>query len=510
MASSDRDESCTWTPVEEIEKVVERGRDAVRLQKSKKYEFRMEQLNNLALMVSENEDRFVEAVANDLNKPRSETVSGETMMVMSDCFYHMKNMKTRMQGESPTTGLLFKMDTVRIVPEPYGLVLIMGAWNFPVQVTLVPMAGAIAAGNCVILKPSELAPHTEKLMVELFPKYLDSDCFQVITGGIPQSTEILRHRFDKIMYTGNGVVGRIVMQAASKHLTPVALELGGKSPCIIDSTCDLNIAAHRIIWGRCMNAGQACVAPDYILCLPQLQDKLIGEFKTAIRDFYGDNPKESKSFGRIINKRHFERLASYLGPENGKIVLGGDTDPGQLYVEPTVVVDCPADSKLLKEEIFGPILPIKTISCMSEAIQYINDRDKPLALYVFSNNKSLINEVMSKTSSGAFTVNDTMVHGAVRSLPFGGVGGSGMGAYHGPHSFDCFSHRKAVLWRALNLESLNALRYPPYTAKKLGWLEWLMGKKKPQQRKSSGTIVKVGVYGAILGLGFVVYQNLRW
>jgi aldehyde dehydrogenase (NAD+) len=332
---------------------------------------------------------------------------------------------------------------------------------------VLPLIGALAAGNCALVKPSEVSTATSALVAEWLPKYLDRSAVQVMEGGVPETTALLREKWDHIFYTGNGTVARIVMEAAAKHLTPVTLELGGKSPCIVDETADLDAAAKRIVFGKFYNAGQTCVAPDYVLVQDSVHDALVNRMVSTIREFYGDEPQRSPDFGRIINERHHARLTRLLDGAN--VVTGGETDAADRYIAPTIVRDVSPSDPMMQEEIFGPILPVIAVPSVEAAITQVNRGPKPLALYVFSRSKTNQHRVISTTSAGGSTINHVWMHVGVPSLPFGGVGESGMGVYHGKYSFDTFSHRRAVL-RKPNL-SEPPIVYPPYAPWKLKWLK---------------------------------------
>ncbi|KGL85122.1 Fatty aldehyde dehydrogenase, partial [Tinamus guttatus] len=295
------------------------------------------------------------------------------------------------------------------------------------------------------------------------------ELYPVVTGGVAETTELLTHRFDHILYTGNSTVGKIVMAAAAKHLTPVTLELGGKSPCYIDKDCDLAVACR---WGKYMNCGQTCIAPDYVLCEPSIQAQVVENIKATLQEFYGHDVKSSPDYERIINKRHFQRVLALL--EGQKIAHGGETDEASCFIAPTILTDVSPESKVMQEEIFGPILPIVPVKSVDEAIEFINSREKPLALYVFSNNKKLIQNMIAETSSGGVTANDVIMHSGIPDLPFGGVGHSGMGAYHGQHSFETFSHHRSCLIRDLKMEGTNKVRYPPGSQKKVDWAKFFL------------------------------------
>lgn len=461
-----------------------KARDAFRSGKTRDVEFRRYQLRRLLMLMEENEDEIAEALAKDMRKPRMEALLSEFLIVKNDIANALNHLSEWVTPECPEVSMLNKMDTVFSVSEPLGVALIIGAWNYPIQLTIMPLTGAIAAGNCAIIKPSEISAAAAQLIEKLIPQYLDQDCFSVINGGVEETQYLLNKcKFDKFFYTGGSAVGKLVMQAAAKNLARVTLELGGKSPCYIDKDSDLEVAAKRLCWGKFANSGQTCVAPDYVLCHPEIQESLISQLKETLFDFYGEDPKESVDYARIVNERHFKRLKGLL--DNGKCVIGGDTDASQNYISPTVLTGVKPTDPIMENEVFGPILPILDVESLEDAIDFINDRDKPLALYIFSNDKSKIEKIMNSTSSGGFLANDTVVHVGVTTLPFGGVGGSGMGAYHGKYSFDAFSHKKACLVKKQNMESLNSLRYPPYEEKSYNWVRWLTEVKEQTYSKLS-------------------------
>jgi aldehyde dehydrogenase (NAD+) len=352
-------------------------------------------------------------------------------------------------------------------------VLIIGPWNYPVQLVLAPLVGALAAGNAAVLKPSEVAAHTSRALARLIPRYLDGDAIAVIEGGVPETTALLDERWDHIFYTGNGTVGRVVMAAAAKHLTPVTLELGGKSPTIVDRSANLDVAARRIVWGKYINAGQTCVAPDYVLVDRRVEGPLSARMRDAVRQFYGDDPQASNDYGRIINDRHFARLARLIDDEgSGEVLYGGDRDEDDRYFSPTAVRNPELTSPIMQEEIFGPILPVIAVDDTASAIEFVNSREKPLALYVFAEETEVANRVIASTSSGGACVNATIFHLAVPGLPFGGVGASGMGAYHGRATFETFSHAKSVLTKPTGIDP--SIAYPPYRGIKAKLLRRLL------------------------------------
>ncbi|XP_054296185.1 aldehyde dehydrogenase family 3 member B2 isoform X3 [Pongo pygmaeus] len=378
-----------------------------------------------------------------------------------------------MKDEPGSTNLFTKLDSVFIRKEPFGLVLIIVPWNYPVNLTLVPLVGALAAGNCVVLKPSEISQGTEKVLAEVLPQYLDQSCFAVVLGGPQETGQLLEHKFDYIFFTGSPRVGKIVMTAAAKHLTPVTLELGGKNPCYVDDNCDPQTVANRVAWFRYFNAGQTCVAPDYILCSPEMQERLLLALQSTITRFYGDDPQSSPNLGRIINQKQFQRLRALLGC--GRVAIGGQSDESDRYIAPTVLVDVQETEPVMQEEIFGPILPIVNVRSMDEAIEFINRREKPLALYAFSNSSQVVNQMLERTSSGSFGGNEGFSFVTLLSVPLGGVGHSGMGRYHGKFTFDTFSHHRTCLLAPSGLEKLKEIRYPPYTDWNQQLLHWGMG-----------------------------------
>ncbi|UYV84015.1 ALDH3A2, partial [Cordylochernes scorpioides] len=373
--------------------------------------------------------------------------------------------------------MLDMFDEPYIHSEPYGVALILGAWNYPLQLLLSPLFGAIAAGNCAILKPSEISSATAQLMDTLIPKYLDNECFHVYMGGKDETTVLLKQKFDYIFYTGSTNVGKIIAKAACEHLTPFTLELGGKCPVYIDETADFQVVAKRLWAGKVVNLGQTCVAPDFVLCTKSVQDKLLPYLKSTLQDFFGSDPMKSQDLCRIVNENNFRRLEKMIAKCNP--VIGGELNEEQRYIAPTVLFDVSQDDPIMQEEIFGPILPFITVKDENEAIDFINAREKPLSLYVFSKNRRVIEKFVKKTSSGGFCANDTIIHLGVYELPFGGVGFSGIGKYHGKASFKTFSNEKSVLVRNYNpvVEYIGRCRYPPYTSGKMRTLQRLLKRR---------------------------------
>ena len=366
-----------------------------------------------------------------------------------------------MQPRRVRVPLTLRPGSARVIRQPLGVVLIIAAWNYPVHLTFAPLVGALAAGNTAVLKPSEVAPASSALIAELTPRYLDERVVQVVEGGVAETTALLTERFDHVFYTGGGRVARIVVRAAAEHLTPVTLELGGKSPAIVAADADIDVAARRIAWGRFTNTGQTCVAPDYVLVARSVEDRFLGALLRAVHDFYGEDPRFSSDFGRVVNEQHFDRLTALLDAGGFEaVVTGGGGDRTERYLAPTVLAGVASDAAVMDEEIFGPILPVIAVDNVDAAVSFVNSRPHPLALYVFSNDAATAERVVERTRSGGVTVNHTMIHLGVPELPFGGVGASGSGAYHGEAGFETFSHRRSVLTKATKPDP--AVAYPPY------------------------------------------------
>lgn len=432
--------------------------------------WRRGQLEALRRLCLEGERQLVAALEADFSKPAFDTKIAETRTIAWEIDHALSRLARWMRGRRTGVPWALWPGSARVVPEPLGVALVIAPWNYPVQLLLSPLVGALAAGNCAVLKPSELTPHTSGALADLVPRYLDTDAIAIVTGGAEASTALLAERFDHIFFTGGGRVGRVVMEAAAKNLTPLTLELGGKSPCIVAADADLKIAAERIVWGKFLNAGQTCVAPDYVLVERGRRDDLIDALRATIARFFGSDPKASPDFARIVTEKHVDRLAGYL--DGGRIVVGGDVDRSSRYIAPTVLADVRDDAPVMREEIFGPILPVLAVASIDEAIGFITARDKPLALYLFTGDASVRDKVIARTSSGGVVVNDVVVHLGVPGLPFGGVGASGFGRYHGQAGFETFSNMKGVLARRLWPEP--PLRAPPHTETKLRWIDRLM------------------------------------
>lgn len=422
---------------------------------------RKESLKKLLQAIINNEEAIIKALYDDFKKPAFEAVLTETNYVISDLKETIKNINSWAKPKKVRSSILNFPSSDYIYSEPYGHVLILAPWNYPFQLALCPLVAAVAAGNKVTLKPSELTPNTSHIISKIISETFAVKDVVVITGDATVATQLLSKRWDYIFFTGSVAVGKIIAQAAAVHLTPVTLELGGKSPCIVDETADLQLSARRIIWGKIINAGQTCVAPDYILVHQKVKKEFTTYLIQEIEKALGTNPEQSPDFARIVNLKNWQRLNDLLSNET--ILYGGQTNKDSLYIAPTLLDEPKSTSPVMNEEIFGPILPILSYQTTSDLERVIKSYEKPLALYIFSTNKSFTDEILQKYSFGGGCVNDTVVHLVNNRLPFGGVGHSGMGAYHGKLSFDIFSHKKAIVQRGTWLDL--PLRYAPYNEK---------------------------------------------
>jgi aldehyde dehydrogenase (NAD+) len=456
------------TPPSEAVKIV-RGGAAARVVHD--LDARVAQLERLRAMLVDHEADFATALASDLGKSEMEAYSTEIGFTLTEVAHVIKHVKGWAKPRRASLPLHLRPGSAQVRPEPLGTVLIIAPWNYPLQLVLAPLVAALAAGNTAVVKPSEIAPATAEALARFIPEYLDPNVVQVVNGGVDETTALLDEPWDHIFYTGNGTVGRVVMRAAAEHLTPVTLELGGKSPTIVTRHADVEVAARRIAWGKFTNAGQTCVAPDYVLVDETVASTFLAHLSQAITDFYGDDPQRSGDYGRIVSDRHFERVVGLLEGA-GTVVHGGSSDARERYIAPTVITDVDPTSAVMQDEIFGPVLPVMTYDDLDEAIRFVNDRPKPLAFYPFTDDRDEADELIDRTSSGGVTVNHTLLHLAVPELPFGGVGASGMGAYHGKHGFDLFSHLKPILHRRSKPDP--SLAYPPYTGLKAKLLRKLL------------------------------------
>jgi aldehyde dehydrogenase (NAD+) len=443
----------------DIPKIVARLRKTFSTGKTRSVEWRRAQLHALDKMMTENEPAIAAALEKDLDRSPFEAWLADAATTAGEARYAAKNVKKWMRRKHRLLELAQLPGRGWVEYEPYGTVLIIGAWNYPFYLTLGPAVGAIAAGNTMVLKPSEIAPASAALMAELVPRYLDSDAIAVVEGDGAISQELIAQGFDRVFFTGGTEVGRKVYEGAAPHLTPVTLELGGKSPVIVAEDADIDVAAKRIAWIKLLNAGQTCVAPDYVLADAKIRDELVAKIGEAITKF---RSQEKKNGMRIVNQRQFDRLTEYVAKTKGKVALGGDSDASTLRLEPTVVVDPDPGEPLMSNEIFGPILPVISVESLDEAIRFVNSRPKPLSAYLFTKARAVRERVIREVPAGGMLVNHLAFQVSTAKLPFGGVGASGMGAYHGRWGFEEFSHRKSVLTKPTRPD-VSSFVYPPYT-----------------------------------------------
>ncbi|OMP01147.1 Aldehyde dehydrogenase NAD(P)-dependent [Corchorus olitorius] len=424
--------------------------------KTKSYDWRISQLESISKMIEEKEKDIFKAIKEDLAKPEFEAFAAEISMTKSSCKLALQELKQWMMPKKVETSMATYPSSAEIVSEPLGVVLVISTWNYPFLLSLDPVIGAIAAGNAVVLKPSEIAPATSSLLAKLLGQYADKSALRVVEGAVPETSALLEQKWDKIFFTGGARIGRIVMAAAAKHLTPVTLELGGKCPAVVDPNVDLEVAARRLVAGKWVaNNGQACIGVDYVITTKEFAPKLIDALRSVLEEFFGKDPMKSKDRARIINSFHFKRLVNLMDDNkvSDKIVVGGRRDESKLQIAPTILLDVPEDSLIMQEEIFGPLLPIMTVERVEDSFDMINKKPKALAAYLFSDDEQIKKKFVENVSAGGMVINDTILHVTVSTLPFGGVGESGMGSYHGEYSFDCFSHKKSVLYRSFAGES---------------------------------------------------------
>ena len=448
--------------------ILTQQRELFNSQKTKSLNYRKIYLEKLKEVLIKNEDLLYEAIYEDFGKSKFDTFTTEISFVLKDIDYFLKNLKSLSKPKSVRTNLANQLGSSKIHSDPLGCTLVIGAWNYPYQLSLSPMVAALAAGNTCILKPSEMAENTMKAMAKIINENFPKEYLFVAEGGVEEITEILKLKFDKIFFTGSPKVGQIIYEAAAKHMTPVVLELGGKSPAIVTSSANFEVAAKRIVWGKFLNAGQTCVAPDYILVDEKVKDSFLDSLKSYIQKF--NYEPGSEQYTRIINDRNFERLVKLV--DQDKIFYGGKTDASIKYIEPTILQNVTWDDAVMQEEIFGPILPVLTFNNFNEALLQIAEHEKPLSAYLFTDDSEEKENFVSKISFGGGCINDVVMHLSNDYLPFGGVGNSGIGNYHGKFGFEAFSHQKAILDRATWGEP--DLKYPPYTDKKLEWIKKLL------------------------------------
>jgi aldehyde dehydrogenase (NAD+) len=451
--------------------LVEKQRAFFATGKTRDVNFRLAALGKLQHILKNYEAEIGAALKADLGKPFLEAYSSEIAIVMEDLHFVMKRLKKWARPQKVSSPMVTWPAKSMILPEPYGNTLIIAPWNYPFQLTVSPLIGAIAAGNTAILKPSEVAPKTQELLIRLINESFPAEYIYCVGGGVEESTTLLDQRFDFIFFTGSTRVGKIVAEKAAKYLTPTCLELGGKSPCIVDKNIDLKTTTRRIAWGKFLNAGQSCVAPDYVLVHQDIYEKFTKELSTTITEFFGQNPHTSDSLGRVVNTQHFDRLQKLIEPS--KVMMSSPSVREEHFMAPTLMKDVSWTDKVMDEEIFGPVLPLIPYTNLEETMKKIQARPKPLALYLFSTDSSVQEKVLTNLSYGGACVNDTMVHLTNPMLPFGGVGESGVGSYHGRQSFDLFSHKKSVMVKPFWGDA--TMRYAPYTSWKLKLLRFFLG-----------------------------------
>lgn len=443
-------------------------KDYYRTNHTKSISFRKGSLQKLQKLLQANEDRLYKAIYKDFRKSEFDTYSNELSIIYGEIDYFIKNLDRLSKPQKVRTNIANMPAKSYIYKEPLGCTLIIGAWNYPYQLTLVPMISAIAAGNTCMVKPSELPQNTMKIMAELINTHFPSHYLYIIEGGVEETTEVLKLPFNKIFFTGSPRVGKIVYQAAARNLTPITLELGGKSPTIVTQSANLNVAVKRIVWGKFLNGGQTCIAPDYILVEQTIKENFLKLLKEELdRVKYEDGAKHYVS---IINKAHFDRLTNLIDPE--KVYYGGESHENTLYIGPTIINDVEWSDPIMQEEIFGPLLPVLAYNDLKKTLNAINELEKPLAAYIFTTQSKEKELFLNNISFGGGCINDTIMHVANNNLPFGGVGNSGIGSYHGKYGFDCFTHSKSIIKKPLRGEP--NIKYPPYTKRKLQWIKKLM------------------------------------
>ena len=445
-----------------ISQSVQGHRDFFRTGQTLNVGFRQESLKKLIDALSRYESKIYDAFREDLRKPKLEVFGTEIGMILKEAKLHRKKVRKWAKPTRVTTDMFNFYSRSRILHEPYGVVLIMSPWNYPLQLALLPLVGALSAGNCVLMKPANYSTHVSDIIKEIITDIYPPEYVSVFTGDRSVNQAVLEERFDMIFFTGSPSLGKTVMQKASRHLTPLVLELGGKSPCIVEPDANLNIAAQRICFGKYLNSGQTCIAPDHLFVHRDVKEKLLAGIRATIVKFYGDNPQQSPDFGRIITDRQFDRLVRLMGSA-GTIYHGGQSNREERFIAPTIIDNITYDDPIMQEEIFGPLLPVLEYSDVHDVIARINAHEKPLAFYLFTESEATRDLVLSSTSSGGGCVNDTIMHITNHRMPFGGVGNSGMGAYHGHYSFNAFSHHRSMLQKTTKFNP--TLAYPPYKNK---------------------------------------------
>ena len=454
----------------EIKEVISKQQDFFNSNKTKEVDFRVSQLKKLKDLLKQNEDLLYEAIYEDFGKSKYETYISELSLTYHELNLFIKHTKKWSKRKKVSTNFANFPSKSYIIPEPLGNTLVIGAWNYPFQLSLIPAISSLAAGNTVILKPSELPAKTSAIMAKIINENFPLEYFYVIEGGVKETTELLENKFDKIFFTGSIPVGRIVYQAAAKHLTPVTLELGGKSPNFVLKGCNIKVTVQRIVWAKFLNAGQTCVAPDYILVEKSIEKEFLTVLKKEIDKYHKNENDIENNYLRIINTNNFERLKSLI--DDDKLYCGGKTNKENRFISPTVLNEVTFDDKIMEDEIFGPILPVISFDNLDEVIKEVKSRTKPLSCYIYSNNRKVIDKILREISFGGGAINDSVMHLSNSNLPFGGVGFSGMGNYHGQSGFNAFSHHKSILDKPFWYES--SLKYPPYSDFKLKIMKYLI------------------------------------
>jgi aldehyde dehydrogenase (NAD+) len=433
--------------------------------------FRKEMLKKLKGAILKYSNAIDEALKQDLGKSRFESYATETGLILEEIDIHLRHLASWTRPKKVRSPMVHFISKSYVFPEAYGRVLIFGTWNYPFQINIVPLIGSISAGNCSIIKPSEFTPCSSELLAKIIEEIYPEEYVSVIEGGVEESQYLLSQKFDMIFFTGSPKIGRIILESASKYLTPVCLELGGKSPCIVDETANIELSARRIIWGKFVNAGQTCIAPDYLFAHENIKDQLLGKMKEYVQRFFGQDPSKSADYGKIINRNNLNRLNALLA--DGKIITGGSVNAEALYVSPTIIDGVKSKDAIMQEEIFGPILPVMSYRSFDEVKEFINSNPKPLALYYFTESRQNRQRAIHEISAGTMCINETVMQFGNSNLPFGGVGNSGFGKYHGKFSFDTFSHFKPVLQKSTLIDL--PFRYPPYTEAKLRIIKFFLG-----------------------------------
>ncbi|OSC99247.1 NAD-dependent aldehyde dehydrogenase [Trametes coccinea BRFM310] len=474
------------TPIDEISNIHRRAREAFFSGKTKSIAFRKAQIAQVGYLLKDNEHRFIEALKQDLRRPESETILCDLAGAYIEVRSAYDNVEQWTKIQKADFNLNFFAMSPKLKAEPKGVVLLIAPFNLPTFLVFSPLVSMIAGGNAAVIKPPDQTPACSALIAELVPQYLDNDLYHVVNGGVPETKKLLDLRWDHIFYIGNGRTGRIIAEAAAKHLTPTTMELGGKNPVVLDPKCDFNVAARRILWGRFLNCGQICMAPEYVLVQKEHQDRLVDAMKEVYASFYPEGPENSDSLARIVNEAHAARIKQIIDETKGTIVLGGDADVSKRYIAPTVVRDVAFDDPLFQDEVFGPVLAVVPVNSIEEAIDFINSGESPLAVYVFSTDKSFQSKVFDNTRSGAANANEVVITTAIPGLPMGGVGGSGYGYYTGKQAFEEFTHWRISIDNPSWADKIGfGFRFPPYKPSKMLAMLYPSLPPRPAQGKNS-------------------------